>query len=648
MTSQIDKIAEQNRIDRQLWIKNDRVGRSARPRQNYVKKPMTGLDEELVKEYQAQHPQSFEYVDENGETKYRKYILPNYKPELLPDVPIFSKQDLDDELTAIDEEHDALVSTYKLESEKLKRLKALAKQIHEQTNKGFYSISESINLTNENKTQQRAVEKRLEQIQDLINSKDSLKQKFESDFYTHNAKAEQVKKANLEKVNQYRDVLNQFNRGAFSTEKGINESEMEYLDRLQRNAEIETPEDELVDAKYETISKFREKMRELVRDPVVIEQVLNSLDSFDNVDNRAILLKQWELIKRKFVSVYGVNNRHVTAADIMAFFEYYLQEGESGLSKAIESSLSIPTQETSVRNIQIEALPTQNTLLLIHHTAGGQKTLFLRALTDGSHYFLLYSFTGEDGSFKEFFDKDIPYERKKAITSFGKSSTSSSEIQNQTGITPEMLNDIFDIKIKRVNPSIIAKKIVEKFGIPAINETDPSVSRKIYSVKKKGEESMIERGMGLKGEDIPQYVHFGSVILLLRKLYYENMLSVKNRQLKSVAGFRTTKVSEQFVKLIMNMINGLHPTHSDITALSSPERQIYDRLIMIANLNKMHPHNSEKTISELKKRLKLVEAEIEIGNTNPMLKKEIYGILHSLKNFKVITQNHINDYMKQI
>ena len=69
---------------------------------------------------------------------------------------------------------------------------------------------------------------------------------------------------------------------------------------------------------------------------------------------------------------------------------------------------------------------------------------------------------------------------------------------------------------------------------------------------------------------------------------------------------------------------------------------------MIANLNKMHPHNSEKTISELKKRLKLVEAEIEIGNTNPMLKKEIYGILHSLKNFKVITQNQINDYMKQI
>jgi hypothetical protein len=131
-------------------------------------------------------------------------------------------------------------------------------------------------------------------------------------------------------------------------------------------------------------------------------------------------------------------------------------------------------------------------------------------------------------------------------------------------------------------------------------------------------------------------------------LYYNNELSVKNAQDKSIAGFRTTKVSETFVKLIMNMLNGLEPTHTDLNQLSNPERQLYDRLIQLAHLNKNMPNHGDKTVAELKKRLKLVEAEIQIGNDNPMLVKEIYGLLHSLKDFKVITQGQINSYMKQL
>jgi hypothetical protein len=95
------------------------------------------------------------------------------------------------------------------------------------------------------------------------------------------------------------------------------------------------------------------------------------------------------------------------------------------------------------------------------------------------------------------------------------------------------------------------------------------------------------------------------------------------------------------------MLKGLQPTHSDITALSSNERQLYDRLVQVANLNKSVAHNGDKTVLDLKHRLKMIEAEISIGNNNPMLKKEMYAVLHALKNFKVITQSQINSYLKQ-
>jgi len=57
------KVAEQNRIDTALLIKNDRMGRNARPRVNTVKKNLTGIDEELLKEYQQVKPNTYEFID---------------------------------------------------------------------------------------------------------------------------------------------------------------------------------------------------------------------------------------------------------------------------------------------------------------------------------------------------------------------------------------------------------------------------------------------------------------------------------------------------------------------------------------------------------------------------------------------------------
>lgn len=670
------RIADQNRIDTALLMKNDRIGKNSRPRVNVVKKNLTGVDEEILKEYEQITPQTYEFVDEAGQTKFRKYQLPNIKPEL-QEIDVNGWRDYIPESFYKDvlretegEQAQALADIKKAEADLKKNLN-MQKQTIRLINEGELQIVSSDELNVMGKTEfaekqslnrelqdlkyeEQAIRNYIRNAQQRYQDADAFIQQLKTDYVQINSEIKKIKQSNLERANMYRDELNFLNKGAFSTEKADNESEMEYLERLQRNAELLAPEDQLQDAKVLTINKFREKMRELIQDPVKIEQVINSLDSNspDDVDDKANLLKSWSQLKSKFIATYGINNKRITADDILLFFNFFLKKGESGLPLSTETAL-IALDEPLVSsaggsiNLEVQPYTSTNTLAFIHHTAGGDKDLYLRSLIDGNNKILLYSFTGLDRSYVQFFDTGVPSYRK----SGREASRSSVEIERRTGITPQMLNNKLGISISSINPTRIVDKMFEKYQIQPISLRQAiatgSVETKKYSLKKGAPADEVEYGMGVPSNGVPQYVHFGDVILLLQKLYNHNQLSVKNRHLKQVQGFRTVKVSEMFVKLIMNMLKGLKPTHSDIMALPQNERIIYDRLIKVSNLSKEFTNQGEKTVADLKNRLKMIEAEMEIGNNNPLLKKEMYGVLHALKNFKVVTQSQINEYLKQ-
>ena len=74
---------------------------------------------------------------------------------------------------------------------------------------------------------------------------------------------------------------------------------------------------------------------------------------------------------------------------------------------------------------------------------------------------------------------------------------------------------------------------------------------------------------------------------------------------------------------------------------------MYDRLVNLAKLHKLIPHNVEKTKNDYKKRLKILEGEIEIGNNNHDIIKEIKEIKESLRNLGCINKTQQNDYLKQ-
>jgi len=646
------KVAEQNRIDTALLIKNDRMGRNARPRVNTVKKNLTGIDEELLKEYQQVKPNTYEFIDpETGETKYRKYQLPDTLPELEPELEYIPNNELDDELDRIDGIQKDFVRQYENLKNEIKKADEYVAEVKNEINDGrkksrnqSRELNNNLRLALEHLDNLKAELPRLEKA---ISDGDIEKQRVKTFVAENNATSGKIKKDNLDRVNRYRDELNFLNKGSFSTEKSDNESEMEYLERLQNNAQILSPEDELIDAKFATVSRFREKMRELIKDPVLIEQVINTLDgnSDDNIDQKAELLKNFNLLKTKFISTYGVNNRRLKVDDVITFFDFFLQGASANdLPEAIRGNITkenLVKAETQLNNVDVEPLMSDDTLLLIHHTAGGDKLLFLRSILDGSVPHLVYSFTGDPNSFKEYFDSEIPTNRKIGR----KTGKSSLEIEDKTGISSAMFNEVFGIKSKSVNPSSVSKLITTKYGVRGIPSTSVGVKQEMTTRFRSNKK--VEYGMGLQSEDIPQYAPFGDVYILAKKLFYDNVLSIRDRNMKSIAGLKTTKVSEALVTIIMGMLKGLQPTYSDINALKSPERQLYDRVVRIANLNKSVPHQGDKSVEELKKKLSLAESELEMGNDNYAVQQEIHTILNSLHQLKAITKGQKDKYLKQ-
>ena len=152
--------------------------------------------------------------------------------------------------------------------------------------------------------------------------------------------------------------------------------------------------------------------------------------------------------------------------------------------------------------------------------------------------------------------------------------------------------------------------------------------------------------MGLP-EQLPDYAQFGKCLILVKKLFYDNILSLVSEKKKQFKGFKTIKVSERFVELIMQMLKGHKPTSKDLKSLDAKEREIYDELIQLSGLHKSVEHTGDKTVEELKKRLELIEGEIGVGNDNPELLKELYSTVSLLVHFKKITPTEAKSYLKQ-
>ena len=124
----------------------------------------------------------------------------------------------------------------------------------------------------------------------------------------------------------------------------------------------------------------------------------------------------------------------------------------------------------------------------------------------------------------------------------------------------------------------------------------------------------------------------------------------------SVEHLPNVKVSDTLADIIFNMCknaNANKPTKETLDTLKSSERVLFDLLLYVSGLSKsksistISGNSKDKHIKELKERLKLVEAEIQAGNNNPVVKAELKDIVNKLVLYHVISQNNGKEYLQQ-
>jgi hypothetical protein len=202
----------------------------------------------------------------------------------------------------------------------------------------------------------------------------------------------------------------------------------------------------------------------------------------------------------------------------------------------------------------------------------------------------------------------------------------------------------FDTKVKNLSEKYLKNPDESLESFLNLN-VEPLSS---YKKKRSSSKSEMEGG-GLRPEKIPNVVDLGRIKIMLKKLYYDNILSVRKGPYKaSIAGFSQAKVSEKMVQIILNLVSGVFPTSKDLDMLPLKEKPLFDRLIYLAGIHKKTENNANKSVDFLKGRFKILDGEIRAGNNNPEIVKELRSVVHALKDMKHVNNKSAVDYLNQL
>ena len=424
-----------------------------------------------------------------------------------------------------------------------------------------------------------------------------------------------VENINKKKMDSYKETLKALNSGAMNMDKAFGETEEDYLIRLKANAEIDIPDQSEFEAIEYAKRKFKENMKELFRSESLIESVANQLKiGGHEIEYKTEINKKFPTFKRQFIETFGKNNKSIIAGDVIEFIHNFI----SGDPKIFKEIQKIVKKEEEP---QVIKAPEESVFTIIN-PLNNKKVYFMPAEDEDGYMLLLWSMSLTRNSFKEI-----------------ATSKNFKEIQEVSGLKK---TDILQ-KIPGKSPSFMSHNLIDKFGIIPMTFTSDEPIWAEYD-----EETQQElHGWGIEPEKIPEIVPFGKLKLHLNKLYYKNNLVVKHKDNSNIIGFPNLIVSDDFVKLIMKLLKGEDIKQKDLNSLKTMELHLYNRLIVLAELHKKHPIESDKTIEHLKHQLELLTGEIAAGNDNKDLVKQLHQVVHSLKNFGAITSIAATSFIKQ-
>lgn len=353
-------------------------------------------------------------------------------------------------------------------------------------------------------------------------------------------------------------------------------------------------------------------------------------------------------------------------------------EKNLNFKKPSEESSSTPIPKATIEPIKDKpiikpSLPDfKNTSVSIN----GDKIVFTNKLTQNKIFLrpyvnneiprynesIEYSYNDDDYNklLRDISSSKLKEENKKlteADKTFLKNITGKDYLQNFATTFRIILNNTIDEKDTTLFMNNIKTKtgdkrpnfmILYKLLNTVINENNQKGKGIKKQKKKPKKKPTVQKGKSLK--DVPSHCEFGKLILLLKKLYQTNMLSVKDKNNINVQGIPNQKVSNDFVNILMKICTNKKVNKKDINNLNQKETILYNVLLSKAGLSKDYDSDIQNTVKTIKNRLALLEGEIQAGNNNNDLKKELYSIIFQLANIGAISissaRKYYNDTVK--
>ena len=428
--------------------------------------------------------------------------------------------------------------------------------------------------------------------------------------------------------------FNNLNRGLYNVQQAEGESDADYKTRLEQLGDVDLLREDLDEDNLLYQSKvFKNKMKEIIRQVDVIELVLKGIRENYKLEGLSYINEVFPFVKSEFIKTFGQFPVQISARSVLMFLKNTLLEsGETEnitkdvLEKVQQKKANGPVETTSVAEAQVMAdilYSAQNKDILIR---------LIRKYEPSANSSKLKKMKKEE-LIKYINEKGLDYEPEYD----GTGKITKLRIPGGAGGGKK-------ITVKKNKGKQADAEDEELSGEEAVAEEGGNIeSPEALSVYE-------ELGFGLKR--IPKLASFGKIHVKPHDLFYNNKLAIRDMKGRSLTGFPDVPgVSDAFVSLVLKIMKGEKPSNNDYKQLQLNEKALFDSLIFQSKLHKIIPeipHSGEQTLKELKHRLNLLEGEVNAGNTNHDIKKELHGVVHKLIGMGALNHNVARNYLQDI
>lgn len=440
-----------------------------------------------------------------------------------------------------------------------------------------------------------------------------------------------VIKENKDNLRLYEETLLSVNRNKLNLQKEPNEGDADYIQRMN-NIEAEAYDTNLYEerAKLDEINKLKVNLKGIIRKDDMIENIIKSFTG----EQIFVVNKNFTVIKNAFLETFGFNNSNLTTIDIVDEITNILQrvlnpptayeiENDTLTTPATGEPVPVHTlQDTTGKNTDYE-FGTNTNSLYIKNTKNNNH-LYLKIGQKNKNVVFFSKTQNSQGSFIAVRERGDPREETLRYLIFDYL----------------LLDKYADTQIFQGSHKIndIYKTLEDMYKLQPL--TDIKTHRLTATTIKYG------WGLSHPDEELPVYAKFGNLIIFLQKLFYKNILCLKTKAGHTIDGLKNTKVSDNFVEIIIKLYKE-ETVDSLVKHLTSTETNLLNSILYMAGLHKKFKTNTDETLTSVKERFKIVEGEILAGNNNPEVMKELKEILLKLHHFNAISIHAIRKYLSQ-